>query len=74
MQKQKSTFLFAAALGLCMLSAIIFTGCNDNKESSTETTTVKDSMQMPTVDSTNMMAPDTNHIDTASQRPIVPGN
>jgi hypothetical protein len=65
MYKQKSTLLFAAVVGICMLSTVIFTGCNDAKKESTTETTVTDTTTKP--------AMDTTHLDTANTRPIVPG-
>ncbi len=66
MFKQKSTLLFFTVLGICMFSALIFTGCNDEKKESTTETTVTDTVTIPPVDTT--------HLDTANTRPIIPSN
>ncbi|MEO7266252.1 MAG: hypothetical protein ABIW38_15150 [Ferruginibacter sp.] len=66
MYKQNSTLLFAAVLGIFLLSSVIFTGCNDEKKESTMETTVTDTTTMPMMDTT--------HMDTANTRPIMPGS
>ncbi len=75
MTKQKSNFLFSALVGICMLSIVVASGCNDEKKSSTESTTTDTSTMsspVPTMD-TMPMHGDTNVMDTATTRPIVPG-
>lgn len=75
MTKQKSIFFFSALMGLCMLLVVVTSGCNDEKKSSTESTMTDSSTistPAPGMD-TMMMHGDTNEMDTASTRPIVPG-
>lgn len=75
MTKQKSTFFYSALIAVCMLSIVVATGCNDEKKSSTESTTTDTStMSVPatTIDTMTIHG-DTNTIDTATTRPIVPG-
>ena len=77
MTKQKSTFFLSAILGVCFLS-FVATGCNDEKKSTTESTTSDTSSMMttpaPTTDTMTMHG-DTTGMDTSgTNRPIVPGN
>jgi len=69
MRKQKTTLFFAFVAGACLMAAIFFAGCNDEKKSST-TETRTDTMVTPVTPAT----PDTIiKMDTGSTKPIVPG-
>lgn len=75
MTNQKSSFFYSAVLCLCLLSIVVATGCSDEKKSSTESTVTDSSgMSMPAsgMDTMNMHG-DSNVMDTATTRPIVPG-
>ncbi len=75
MIKQKTSFFFSALMGIGIFFTVILGGCNDEKKSSTETTTTDTSTMStpaPAMD-TMIMHGDTNTMDTATTRPIVPG-
>ncbi len=69
MHKQKSTILIAGILLACLLSTLVFTGCNDEKKETSTETTVSDTIVTPPPPPI-----DTTHLDTANTRPIVPVN